>query len=547
MAMLEVLVGSHIGQCFDLTAKREAVLGRDGVCDVVFPTKTISRRHARILQTSAGFFIEDLNSVNGTYVNGKRIAARTPLKDLDRIHLYEIVLSFYVAGKPETAPKSGEDAIQPRDEDSHFDAVIGLTEAQIAGEREKLRAVLDITRSLGSSLDIEELVPKIMDGLFEIFPGASDGHLLLAQGSQNELIPLGIKHGRGTPTGSITLRPINTTLMTQVMSAKEAVLVSDSSSENDTVMGAPTHSQICAPLIGPSRMALGVISLETTDSQQPFNREDLDVLVSVAAVAGQAIEYSYIHESRLKLDRRERELATARQVQLRLLPQRRPDIPGYRFHDFYLAADEIGGDFFGYIPLPGGRFAVAVADVVGKGLSAALTVAQLSAEVRYALGTASSATEAVSQLNSRLCELDHRFVTLVLCVLDPRNNTLIISTAGHMPPLRRRKGGEVQELVVPNGGPPLGMAVDSVYAETEVSLEPGDIVMLFTDGMTETSNLHTRELFGLNRLQSSLARAPADVEQLIGTLIADVTAFRSGGRQNDDICVVTFSRQVAKA
>ena len=161
-------------------------------------------------------------------------------------------------------------------------------------------------------------------------------------------------------------------------------------------------------------------------------------------------------EASLRLDRRERELATAREVQLHFLPQAAPEMPGYRFFEYYQAADDVGGDYFGYIPLNDGRLAIAMGDVSGKGVSAALFMARLCSEVRFSVATSNSPEEAMQRLNRELSDplLDDRFVTFQLAVLDPQQHTLTIVSAGHMPPiLRSGRTGAVEYVGQMRQGP----------------------------------------------------------------------------------------------
>jgi phosphoserine phosphatase RsbU/P len=208
----------------------------------------------------------------------------------------------------------------------------------------------------------------------------------------------------------------------------------------DSVLDFPIRSVMCAPLLGRLQEPLGIIYVDTNDPYERFNADDLEVLLSVTATAGQALEYAAAHQAKLHLDRRERELATAREVQLHFLPQTPPQIPGYRFFGHYASAEEVGGDYYGYQPLSDGRTAISLGDVSGKGISAALIMARLCSEVRYRLATAASLRDAFHQLNDEFAkpENDTWFVTFVLCALDNRAHLLSLFNAGHMSPICRR-------------------------------------------------------------------------------------------------------------
>jgi serine phosphatase RsbU (regulator of sigma subunit) len=298
------------------------------------------------------------------------------------------------------------------------------------------------------------------------------------------------------------------------------------------------------PLVGPSSTPVGIIHIDTTDASRRFCQDDLEVLISVATVAGQAVEHARVHQASIKLDRRERELSTAREVQLHFLPQKRPDIAGYKFFDYYRAADDVGGDYFGYVSLPDGRWAIAVGDVSGKGVSAALMMARLCSEVRYCLVTTGSPVEAVARLNRDLIDptLDDRFITFLLAVLDPASHSLTIVNAGHMPPiLRRYATGEVDQVGIQEAGPPLGFDQNSQFAATTVTIEPGDTFTMYTDGISEATNAD-EQVFGIKQLCKTIGSGPTDPERLGQLVLSEVDRFVAGQSQTDDICLLVFGR-----
>jgi phosphoserine phosphatase RsbU/P len=268
----------------------------------------------------------------------------------------------------------------------------------------------------------------------------------------------------------------------------------------------------------------------------------------VAVVAGHAVEHARLHETAMRLDRRERALQMAQQVQLHFLPQQAPDVPGYRFYSFYQAAEDVGGDYFGYIPLADGRLAVALGDVSGKSVSAALLMARLCAEVRYCLAVTQTPVEAIARLNREFSgpALGDMFITFLMAVLDPREHTLLLVNAGHMPPLvRRRRTGEVEALGVAESGPPLGYDPNQVYAAHTASLEPEDVVVMYTDGISEATN--PKGLFyGTKGVEKLLARGSRDVETLGRQLMLDLEQFTCDSPQSDDICLLCFERAAAK-
>lgn len=561
VASVKVLSGTSTGTIHEIHVD-QAVLGRNTFCDIVIPEHSISRQHARIVREGERYFIEDMGSLNGTFVNGTRVVGRTELNHEDRIHLYEVLLSFD-DGRP-VEPVAGQTAhggtlprIDPlppsvmSDEQKRQTTIVNTLDATVeprvdVGSEEKLRAVLGITRNLGMSLALDAFLPNVLDSVFEIFPQAERGYVLLAEQPGGQLQPAAIKDKRSESGSSLTLAPISRTIAAKVMSEGKAVLSADSDDEMEfaSVLGESVCSMMTVPLVGPSNKPLGIIHIDTTAADRRFCQDDLEVLISVATVAAQAVEHARVHQASIKLDRRERELSTAREVQLHFLPQKRPDVANYKFFDYYRAADDVGGDYFGYISLPDGRWAIAVGDVSGKGVSAALMMARLCSEVRFCLVTTGSPVEAVARLNRDLIDptLDDRFITFLLAILDPASHMLTIVNAGHMPPIiRRYETGEVQQIGIEEAGPPMGFDPNCQFAAASVVIEPGDTVTMYTDGISEATNAH-EQVFGIKQLCKTIASGPIDPERLGQLVLCEVDRFVDSQPQTDDICLLVFGR-----
>jgi serine phosphatase RsbU (regulator of sigma subunit) len=562
MASLHVLRGASADSLFPLGLRRETILGRDPACDVVFRERTISRRHARVVQRDGRYFIEDLESINGVEVNGKRISGRTPLAHQDRIGLHDVLLQFLADGAPDPEDESthlGRSSDDPGgaefelDEQSTIVTQLDARSVFVQSLRDnavvKLEAILDITQSLGSSLHLGDILPRILNSLFRIFPQARRGYILQRDKSSGNLELRAIKHD---PSGSDTVSPIGGHVAQRVMREGAAFLSGDALSDDRISAVAASaidesqsiRSVMCAPLMGPSQKPLGVIHLETDDPRRPFRHADLEVLVNVALLAGQAVEYTEIHEELLELDRRNLELELARDLQLAFLPQRAPRTTAYQFAHHYRAAQFVAGDYFEYVELPNGRVAVVVGDVAGHGVSAALTMARLCSDVRYALLTTDTPAQAVSKLNWQLSVQfpDLPFITQVLCVLDDRENTLTVVNAGHPSPLLRRAESKKIVQLNENAGLPLGVHEAMTYEQFTVELQPGDLALLFTDGVTEAMNPRD-DLYTVERLQSAALKAGPEPKHVIRAVLNDVRTFAEGRPFHDDVCLVSLLRR----
>jgi serine phosphatase RsbU (regulator of sigma subunit) len=248
----------------------------------------------------------------------------------------------------------------------------------------------------------------------------------------------------------------------------------------------------------------------------------------------------------------EQESQDAHEVQLALLPDQRPELSGYEFWDYYEPARFVGGDYFDYLPLahadqPGvgrpRRWLVAVADVAGKGMPAALLMARLSAEVRLFTLSMSEPARIVERLNRDLCHRGNgeRFITFLLVLLDAETHRIHVVSAGHSGPIIRR-GDDRLEIVGENqAGPPLGITEEAVYTTSSAALEPRDLVLLYTDGVIEAMDA-TGRCFGLEHLRQRFSTAPRGATKVGEELIRAVGKHASGCHQSDDITLLCFER-----
>ena len=254
----------------------------------------------------------------------------------------------------------------------------------------KLKALLEIMQNLGSAVGMNEVLPKLLDNLFAIFIQADRGFIVLKDKKSGRLIPAAVKHRRDEDAEQIR---ISRTIVNSVMSSKEAILSADAAidsrfGEAASIVDFQIHSMMCAPLIGSEDKVLGVLQIDTSDQRNKFTPEDLEVLASVGCHAAVAVENAQLHEIRVQEEAYERELSLGRKIQLGFLPDH-PHRGGRLRVLRLLRSGQVSGwgTITNYMPLPGNRLAVILADVSGKGVSAALLMAVLSAETRVCLAT----------------------------------------------------------------------------------------------------------------------------------------------------------------
>jgi serine phosphatase RsbU (regulator of sigma subunit)/pSer/pThr/pTyr-binding forkhead associated (FHA) protein len=558
MAVLELLSGDRTGERYTL-GNDAAILGRHPDCTICLDQGAVSRQHAKIEFREGDYWVEDLRSRNGTYVNSAPVIAPRRLQTGDRLKICDLEFTFYrdprarqtISGRnSETITRNltweeGDDGDESKVM-SKLDVSTGATGVRLSVNPEvKLRALIEITNNLSKALSLEIVLPKLLDSLFKIFLQADRGFIIL-RGPDDRLVPKAVKYRRGDSDESIR---ISRTIVNTVLESRQAVLSADAASDarfdmSQSIADFRIRSMMCAPLVNGDGTSIGVIQLDTSDQRGRFQQEDLDVLAGVASQAAIAIDNAQLHEAAVLQKQNERELNLAHKVQQGLLPNTPPAVDRYHFFDFYEAANQVGGDFYDYITLSDGRIAVVLADVSGKGISAALVMARLSAIVSFSLASEPVVARAVQQINTTFAKSgwEDRFVTFVLAVLDPARNEVTLVNAGHMPPFLRLAIGQVEAVGEDVSGVPLGVDEHYEYQSATVPLSPGQFLVLFTDGFSEAMN-SAKELYGLERLRKRIGSSLSNVAELGKTILDDVESFVGGTPQSDDMCLVCLGRE----
>lgn len=294
-------------------------------------------------------------------------------------------------------------------------------------------------------------------------------------------------------------------------------------------------SALCCPLAYRGA-TVGVLRIYT-GARQRFSRFDVELMRAVAAQAAAAIVNSRLYREALAAEMHERQLKRAGEIQRRMLPKGPPNQPGVEFGQVYVPSLDVGGDFFDFIRLPQGNLGMAIADVVGKGIPGALLMASVRAALRAHAKSIYNIHEIVAQVNRHLCRdtLVSEFATLLYGVFSPDGRRFTYCNAGHNPPLLLR-GGNFEQLEI--GGMVIGVDPDTRYDQGIVHLLPGDILIAYTDGVTEALDYDERE-YGLDRLLDSIRRYRGEsAGTLANQIVWDVRRFAGLVRQLDDISVV---------
>lgn len=550
---LQIESGPHAGEQYPL-AKERTVIGRHPSCDVMIPESAVSRQHAAITIPAGGtgaITLEDLGSRNGTFVNGDQVSGRSVLNLGDELCIGGQQLTIRGMGMPDEEHQPAEATMffDTGDESmvvSQVDLGGGLSAIADRNAAAKLHAARDLGVAIGSSLDPETVPGRLVDGLFTIFPKAERAFVLLIDRESGKPVLRARKTRAAAESGPLML---SRSLIEKVVRGRKAILSADAVGDsrlnmNESILACQIRSVMCAPIGRADGEVLGVLQVDSRELSDGFRPDDLEVLASLAEQAARAIEQAIAHEDRVRREKLRRDLDLARQVQQGMLPKQPPAIPGYDIFDFYSPARQVGGDYYDYVPLPDGRVVAVLADVSGKGVSAALVMATLSSKVALAVATESDVAEAVARINASFCsnEWDERFATVMVCVIDPATQQATLVNAGHLPLALRHADGRVELVGGDLGCLPLGWDPEASYCSLQFAIEPGATLVLYTDGISEAMDVES-EIYDFHRLTAVLADAGGTAEETGRRIIADVERYTAGQVQTDDMCLICIHRQ----
>lgn len=526
-------------------------LGRASTNDVFLADRTLSRVHARLDLKPEGLVLSDLGSRNGTQLNGERIVEPTVVRAGDRIVLGETsidVAEEVLSGTRVVIDGAGERPDRTMISTANVVATFrrpSAREVTDAVELKRLATSLqilnDVSLALLTDIPVSELSNLILEKLFSYLE--PDRGLLMLRDGQRELRPEAFRFADGIDPSDIRL---SRTLVEAVTEKKHGVLMIDTATDAklgtaDSIRLQGVTSCLAAPLLVDEDV-IGLVYLEARLGRKSFTEEDLKLLTSLANTAAIKIQNTRLQEAAAAKQRIEREMALAWDVQRRLFPEEAPDLPHSELFGRTLPSRTVSGDYYDYFVRGDGTVDVVVADVCGKGMAASI----LAASVQSAFQAWAAENFPPDRVCARLNDLVHRrtspekFVTFIAALYDPESGSVVYANAGHNPGIVVRAAGGLELL--PAQGPPLGLFPGRRYGSAALTLAPGDLLVLYTDGVTEAANPDDEE-FGLDRLVAlarSVADRPlADVEKAIGEGLA---AFACGVPFHDDRTIVLLRR-----
>lgn len=539
------------------------VIGRTAECGLLIEDSAASRRHVEITARSGGFVWKDLGSTNGTCVNGARMLAGE-LKAGDIIKIGETALGFEVEEAPNPPESPGDHRGAGLNETNIFRETLmnatGVvsTGAQQGKTAELLQAVYSVMNDIAANYEPCTLIDRVLETTMRAI-NAQRGMIFLAD-EKSALLPCSVC-GKVHTIQNGTLEAheleamrISSTVVQRVLHNGESVLYHDAGGDDilreaQSIMSLQLRSIVCVPL----RAKQGIIGILYIDSDRPnqaYTEDDVLLATSVGSSAGLALENATMHQQILQSQRMEQEIETAWTIQEGFLVKQWPEDPRFAVYGETRPAKTVGGDFFDFVHTAPDIVGILIGDVSGKGVPAALTMAQLLAEFRLHAREHASPGKVLEALNENLAERSQRgmFCTLCYLVLDLEAGVLRGANAGHSPCLVA--GPDGVRFACDASGPPAGILTAQTYTDETLALEPGETVLLFTDGIAEARSIATlfegapeqaAQEYGHEGLARVVSRLPgAHPRDLCAAIIADVSAFTAPLPPHDDCTMIAL-------
>jgi sigma-B regulation protein RsbU (phosphoserine phosphatase) len=408
---------------------------------------------------------------------------------------------------------------------------------------ENLKECFRVSGLINSSLQLDQVLENIMTTSRSILKADACSMMLVdekrnelvfevAQGPVADKLKGGLRISRGQGIAG------------HVYETGEPLLIENAYSdprfnrEFDRVTGYRTQTILCVPLKIKERV-IGVSQVINKLDGSNFNEEDEETLSLLCSNAAIAVENARLHNEILRRQQIEQDLAFATSIQLSFLPQQMPELQGFRFAAQYQAAQEIGGDFYDFIPLDDNRVGILIGDVSGKGVASALFMARFTTDFRFQAIREENPEILIRRINEKVCRQSCRglFVTLLYIVLKKNSGGAVYVNAGHLPPIIWNSSRGKYATVRGSGGPPIGIVSGHQYGPARISLNPGDTILLSTDGLIEAKD-DQGERFGWERIENCVRQGGSDVESVKSRITLSLSQFVRQCPQADDTTLV---------
>lgn len=500
MSVLVILRGPEAGRHFTLPTTR-TTLGRNTDCSVSLAGKQVSRQHAYLDHHDGQYFLQDLGSSNGTFLNGKRLPANVPhaLTERDTFQIGPYLFAIRPAPPPQSDTDEGSHVVRET-----INAT-SLHEKLFAQDpATKLQVVLEIAQHLARTLELDPLLDKLLEQLMKLLPQADRIMVILCDGDK-----LIVRAQRTRKASELASGSFSRTIVKRALDEGIGLLSEDLQSDkayeaSHSIASLDLHSILCVPLINQDKERLGVIQADRFCKGFGFRIDDLHLLTAISMEVSVVLDNAALHAEKLREQRLHQELAMAKDIQQGYLPDELDGFPKANFDIMgrVFPARQVAGDFYDFVKTPSGRLAFFIGDVSGKGMPAALYMIAVRTLCRHLVKEVEHPGQLMTKLNAELADDNPTcmFVTLAHGIYDPSTGRALLASAGHPAPLVRRADAAVDQVPL-KAGRLLGYPGVLQFPEADVALAPGDTLYFFTDGILEAHTGRRLDMFGLDRLR----------------------------------------------
>ena len=518
------------------------VLGRSPHCDIVVGDASVSRRHAEIRPESGGFLLCDLGSRNGTRLNGRTLQSAAMLRPHDRIGLAAVEL--VVGGGPvqdaditqltltNTSPPTGAELswLESR----------GLERQRTDRRGQLFRVLVQAGEMLVAARSPEELYEPVLDLVESAF--APERALFLCAQDEGEPTVAAVRMAKGQAGGDVAL---SRTVVRRVLTEKVSLLIEDLDLGGlaqlmQSIVAQGVRAGMAVPLVDEGRV-MGLLYADTTAHSVRYTRDDLKAFTLLSGVVGTAFTHARYHALEEEQQRLQTELNAARNILATIIPEQLPEVAGWELRAYLESCFEVGGDLYDLQSLPDGRLLVVAGDVAGKGLGAALLVSSIVPMLRTLAETEPDPLALVTRLNRHIWRTTDsvRYATLFVGLLDPQVGRFVYVNAGHNPPYVLAPGGRLRSLA--STGMPVGMLEEAPLAMAETVLEPGELLVLYSDGISEAAK--GDEFYGEGRFEAMLGQQGGKTaDAVLAAALADLGEHVGDADPEDDVTLVLLRR-----
>lgn len=546
--------------------------------------RRMSRNHCEVHVTGGRIILRDLGSKNGTLHNGVQVNGSIPMVPGDRITIGDTVLLLEAeeipgAPRPAGSGDSHEGAATmvgvPRDpsgsqsssgfrlvEENQWGRAKGSMRAgydptaspaalkptsaeELRDVSRRLQLLYEVAEAIRSIFTLDELLDRIMEIVHSLMR-PDRAYLLLLNQNTGEFEPAIVKSA-DTLTDQKEI-PISKSIAARCLNEGVSILVSDAAADErfnaaESIIMNRIRTAMVAPMLFKTER-LGVIYIDTQSRALAFTNEELEMLTSIANQAAVAIINARMHQQLVEQHKLAREMEIARAIQMNLLPKTYPDVPGYQLSAMSLPAKQVGGDYYDFLRLPDSRLGLAIADVSGKGVSAAILTATtrsyVQSETQHKDVSILGAIERINRMVARDVSGGSMYVTMVLAALDPTEGLIEYVNAGHAYPVLLSPNGQVTFLKA--GGVFLGIAEDPSFTVGEVRIPPGGVLIMFTDGVTDVLD-PAGQAFGADRFLELLRdKVHLGAEEIRNAIYNACLRHRGTADQFDDLTLLVLKR-----